>query len=56
MKERLPIELENYELPEDQFAMKTKPQVSYGFANILYLLAMLITVGSVLVVVFLGNR
>ncbi len=55
MRERLPIELENLELPQDNY-MDPKPKSSYGFANILYLLGMIITVGSVLVVMLLGNR
>ena len=56
MKERLPIEIENFELPEDNTIVTYERKPSYGFANILYLLSMLITVGSVLVVIFLGNR
>ena len=55
MRERLPIELENLELPQDNY-MDPKPKSSYGFANILYLLGMIITMGSVLVVMLLGNR
>ncbi len=55
MRERLPIELENLELPKDEFN-NNKPQASYGFANILYLLGMIITTGTVLVVILLGNR
>ena len=54
MKERLPIELENLELPQEPMVYEKKP--SYGFANIMYLLGMIITAGSVLVVVLLGNR
>ena len=47
MRERLPIELENLELPQDNY-MDPKPKSSYGFANILYLLGMVITVGSLI--------
>ncbi len=55
MRERLPIEMDNLELPKEEKIVSER-QVSYGFANILYLLGLIITVGSVLVVVFLGNR
>ncbi len=57
MKERLPVDMENLELPDDDFWEKDElPRTSYGFANILYILSLLITIGSVLTVVFLGNR
>ena len=56
MKERLPIEMENLELPQDDFWEKGELKNSYGFANILYILSLIITVGSVLVVIFLGKR
>ena len=55
MRERLPIELENLELPKDEFNVNNKKS-SYGFANILYLLGMIITTGTVLVVILLENR
>ena len=56
MKERLPIEMENFELPKDEFMASHEKQYSYGYASILYLLSMIITIGSILVVVLLGNR
>ena len=56
MREKLPVELDNLELPQDDFWDKNELHSSYGFANILYILSMIITVGSVLVVIFLGNR
>ncbi len=56
MREKLPVELDNLELPQDDFWDKNELHNSYGFANILYILSMIITVGSVLVVIFLGNR
>lgn len=56
MKERLPVEMDNLELPQDDFWDKNELQNSYGFANILYILSMIITVGSVLAIIFLGNR
>ena len=55
MRERLPVEIENWELPKDEFVVR-KQSVSYGYVNVLYILSMLITTASVLIVVFLGNR
>ena len=56
MRERLPIEMDNLQLPKDEFMVNESKRNSYGYANILYILSMIITVGSVLVVIFLGNR
>ncbi len=53
MKERLPVDIENFELPVDEFKRLDTPQRSYGFANIFYLLGLIITLGSVLTVIFL---
>lgn len=50
MKERLPVVLENYELPPDEFEEKNEKKVSYGYVSILYLLSLMITIGSVVTV------
>jgi len=55
MKERLPIEMDNLELPQDDFWEKDELNNSYGYANILYILSIIITIGSVLVVIFFGK-
>ena len=56
MKERLPVDIEKLDLPVDQFRRLDMPQKSYGFANVFYLLGLIITICSVLTVIFLGNR
>lgn len=56
MKERLPVNIENKELPIDEFKrFESEQNNSYGFANIFYLLGLIITVFSVLTVIFLGK-
>lgn len=56
MNNRLPVNIENLELPYDEFKrLDNDASKSYGFANILYLLAIIITLGSVLTIVFIGK-
>lgn len=57
MKNRLPVDLDNLELPVDKYAkFDTKKDNSYGYVSILYLLSLIITLGSILTILFLGNR
>lgn len=56
MRNRLPVELENLELPIDKYSNNNSNNKSYGYVSVLYLLSLLITIGSVLTVLFLGNR
>lgn len=57
MRNRLPVEIENMELPYDKYAKNDKVKNnSYGYVSFLYLLSLIITLGSVLTVIFLGNR
>ena len=56
MNDRLPVDIENLELPMDQFKKLDQDNSnSYGYANILYLLSIIVTLGSVLTVIFLGK-
>ena len=56
MNERLPVDIENLELPYDRFKKVDRDNSnSYGYANILYLLSIIITLGSVLIVIFFGK-
>ncbi len=55
MRNRLPIYLENRELPKE-FNNKVERKNSYGYVDFMYLLSLVITVLSVSVVLFLGNR
>ena len=54
MRDILPVTIEDRQLPIDSF--RKKERNSYGYVSFLYLLSAMITVGSVLVVIFLGNR
>ena len=57
MNDRLPVDIENLELPVDQFKKFDKPSnSSYGYANILYILSIIITIGSVLTVIFIRKQ
>ena len=56
MNDKLPVDIENLDLPIDQFKKFDRPNnSSYGYANILYILSIIITIGSVLTVIFLGK-
>ena len=55
MKERLPVVIENLELPIDEFKKEEKPN-SYGYVSILYIISLLITIGSVLTVLIVGIK
>ena len=51
MKNKLPVYLENLELPKDELKKEIKPkQNSYGYVSILTLLSTLITLASLLVI------
>lgn len=52
MKNRLPVVLENLELPIDE-SINKKPKNNYGYVSLLYLTSLGITVGSVLTILFL---
>ena len=56
MRERLPVVLEEREMPIDNFRKNNMQKASYGYASFLYLLSAVITTVSVLLVIFLGNR
>ena len=54
MRSRLPLNIENRELPEDKYMNKDREE-SYGYVNILYLSSLIITVASILTVIILGK-
>ena len=51
MRNKLPVYIENRELPKDEFMTNNKDK-SYGYVSILYLASIMITVVSVLTVIF----
>jgi len=52
MKEKLPVYLENRNLPEREVEEK---EHSYGYVSILYILSIIITLGSLITLMFLGK-
>ena len=50
MRDKLPVYIENRELPKDKF--NTDNNKSYGYVSILYLSSIMITVISVLTIIF----
>ena len=53
MRNRLPINIENRELPVDDYTIDTdnNRENSYGYVNILYFSSLIITVASVIAVI-----
>lgn len=57
MRDRLPVHIEDRELPMDDFRKRTRDsEYSYGYVNVLYLASIIITLASVLTIIVLGNR
>ena len=52
MKNKLPVYIENRELPNNEFDINDGNNKSYGYVSILYLASIMITVVSVLTVIF----
>ena len=52
MKEKLPVYIENRKLPEKE---QNNQEPSYGYVNILLILSILITLGSLFTIMFLGK-
>ena len=52
MRDKLPVYIENRELPKDEFNIDNNKDKSYGYVSILYLASIMITVVSVLTVIF----
>ena len=55
MRERLPIDMENLTLPIDEFAKKEQPSNNYGFVSILYIISLMITLGSVITLIVIWS-
>ena len=55
MNKILPIEIEDLDLPEDSVNKKDKVKVN-GFVSIIYLISLIISLGSILTVIIMGNR
>ena len=55
MRRKLPVCIENNDLPVDSYNIKSNRKDSYGYVNILYLTSIIITILSVLTVIFVGK-
>ena len=55
MKNKLPVYIENNDLPIDSYFIKEKRKDSYGYVNFLYLASIIITVCSVMIIIFVGK-
>ena len=55
MREKLPVKIESFSLPKDNYQwLDTNKKNSYGYVKTMYLLSLLITLASILMVIFLG--
>ena len=57
MRNRLPLNIENRELPVDEYMInrENNRENSYGYVNILYFSSLIITIASVIAVIMFGN-
>ena len=57
MRNRLPLNIENRELPVDEYMInrENNRENSYGYVNILYFSSLIITVASVIAVIMFGR-
>ena len=56
MRERLPIVIEDLELPENSDSENSsKKNKSYGYVSFMYLISLMITISSILVIMFFGR-
>ena len=55
MRDRLPIHIENLELPDRDDSQESNKNNSYGYVSFMYLVSLIITIGSVLVIIFCGK-
>ena len=56
MRNRLPVYVENLELPNKIENIVVKRVSSYGYVSILYIISLIISLGSVITIIVLGNR
>ena len=57
MRNRLPVNIENMELPVDEYENKiVRSNKSSGYVNVLVLMSVLTTAASIITIIVLGNR
>ena len=56
MRNRLPVNIENRELPVDEYVNRdNNRENSYGYVNMLYFSSLIITIASVIAVIMFRN-
>ena len=55
MNEILPIKIENLDLPDDSVNKKGEVKIN-GFVSVIYLISLIISLGSILTIMIMGNR
>ena len=55
MRNRLPVQIENRELPIDKYNVNERDS-SYGYVNILFLSSIITMISSIMMIVIFGNR
>ena len=56
MRNKLPVYIENRELPVDKYRQTKYRSNSYGYVNVLYLASIIITIVSFMTIIIFGNR
>ena len=51
MRDKLPVYIENRELPYDEYIENTNHSGSYGYVNILLLTSVITTIGSIITII-----
>lgn len=54
MRDKLPVCIENNSIPEDNLKLPRKNN-SYGYVSVLYLLSIIITLGSIITLLVIGG-
>jgi len=51
MRDKLPVHIENRELPVDKYMKNGNNRSSYGYVNILLLASVITTIGSIITII-----
>lgn len=55
MRDKLPVHIEERQLPKDEFRVEVNREYSYGYVSFMYMTSLIITAASVIAVVVLGK-
>ena len=56
MRRKLPVYIENNDLPVDSYSIKSSKKTSFGYVNVMYLTSIVLTILSVLTIMFFGKQ